>query len=172
MGPANRGNLSQIAQGITSTTMRYVALMRYIQSTSHHQSPTPTVAEKSSWWCSVNPQQAKPQRRLPDKLRWPEKPTRRPEKDTEVGKMTRGHPRMKPMMVPPPRGHHPMFNQQRPVGRDRLRDQSRMLHEEIKRIEWQGEQVYRTPTHNALSSQVIIYQLTPLLPKDSEEVNA
>jgi hypothetical protein len=35
----------------------------------------------------------------------------------------------------------------------------------------QGEQVYNTPAHNALASQVIINQLMPLLPKDSEEVN-
>jgi hypothetical protein len=47
-----------------------------------------------------------------------------------------------------------------------------MLHEEIDRIKWQGEQVYRTPAHNALASRVIVDQLNPLLPKDSEEVNA
>jgi hypothetical protein len=47
-----------------------------------------------------------------------------------------------------------------------------MLHEEIGQIEWQGEQVYRTPAHNALASRVIIDQLTPLLPKDSKEINA
>jgi hypothetical protein len=46
-----------------------------------------------------------------------------------------------------------------------------MLHEELGRIEWQGEQVYRTLAHNALGSWVIIDQLTPLLPKESEEVN-
>jgi hypothetical protein len=54
---------------------------------------------------------------------------------------------------------------------DRLWDRSRTLHEEIDRIKWQGEQVYHTPAHNALVSRVIVDQLTPLLPKDSEEVN-
>jgi hypothetical protein len=47
-----------------------------------------------------------------------------------------------------------------------------MLHEEIGQIEWHGEQVYRTPAHNALASRVIIDQLTPLLPKDCKEINA
>jgi hypothetical protein len=46
-----------------------------------------------------------------------------------------------------------------------------MLHKEIDWIKWQGEQVYHTPAHIALASKVIIDQLTPLLPKDSEEVN-
>jgi hypothetical protein len=46
-----------------------------------------------------------------------------------------------------------------------------MLSEELDRIDWQREQVYRTPTHNALTSRMIIYQLTPLLPKNSEEIN-
>jgi hypothetical protein len=53
-------------------------------------------------------------------------------------------------------GHHPMFNRQRPAGRDQLRDRSRTLHEEIGRIEWQGERVYRMPTHNTLASWVIV----------------
>jgi hypothetical protein len=69
------------------------------------------------------------------------------------------------------RGHHPKFNRQRSAARDRLWDRSQTLHEEIGRIEWQGEQVYRTATHNALASKVIIDQLTPLLPMDSEEVS-
>jgi hypothetical protein len=47
-----------------------------------------------------------------------------------------------------------------------------MLHEEIGRIEWQGEQIYNTPTRNTVSSRVVLDQLTPLLPKDSEVVNA
>jgi hypothetical protein len=47
-----------------------------------------------------------------------------------------------------------------------------MLHEEIGRIEWQGEQIYNTPTRNTVSSWVVLDQLTPLLPKDSEVVNA
>jgi hypothetical protein len=64
-------------------------------------------------------------------------------------------------------GHHPKFNRHHPAGQDR----SRTLHEELDRIMWQGEQVYSTPTHNALASLVIVDQLTPLLPKDSEEVN-
>jgi hypothetical protein len=46
-----------------------------------------------------------------------------------------------------------------------------MLHEEIGWIKWQGEQVYRTPAGNALASRVIFDQLTPLLHKDSKEVN-
>jgi hypothetical protein len=68
-------------------------------------------------------------------------------------------------------GHHRRFNQHRPAGRERLQDRSLTLHKEIGRIKWQGKQVYRTPAHNALASRVIIYQLTPLLPKDSEEIN-
>jgi hypothetical protein len=47
-----------------------------------------------------------------------------------------------------------------------------LIHEEIGRIEYQGEQVYRTPTHNALASRMLIDQITPHLPKDNEEVNA
>jgi hypothetical protein len=46
-----------------------------------------------------------------------------------------------------------------------------MICEELNRIEYQGEQVYRTPPHNAIVSRAIIDQLAPLLPKDSEEVN-
>jgi hypothetical protein len=42
----------------------------------------------------------------------------------------------------------------------------------INRIEWQCEQVYRMPVQIALFSRVIIDQLTPMLPKVSEEVNA
>jgi hypothetical protein len=69
-------------------------------------------------------------------------------------------------------GHHPKFNCQHPADRDRLWDRSWMLHEEISRIEWQGEQVYHMPAYNALASRVIVDQLTPLLPKDNEVVNA
>jgi hypothetical protein len=43
-----------------------------------------------------------------------------------------------------------------------------LIHEEIGRIEYQGEQVYR----NALASRMLIDQITPHLPKDNEEVNA
>jgi hypothetical protein len=64
------------------------------------------------------------------------------------------------------------INSRRRVDRVRLRDRSRLIHEEIGRIEYQGEQVYRTPTHNALASRMLIDQITPHLPKDNEEVNA
>jgi hypothetical protein len=40
------------------------------------------------------------------------------------------------------------------------------------RIEYQGEQVYCTPSQNALASRMLINQLTPHLLKDNEEVNA
>jgi hypothetical protein len=42
---------------------------------------------------------------------------------------------------------------------------------ELGWIKYQGEQVYHMLTHNTLASRVINDQLTPLLPKDSEEVN-
>jgi hypothetical protein len=42
----------------------------------------------------------------------------------------------------------------------------------LSRIEYHAEQVYYTPAHNALASRMIVDQLTPLLRKDSEEVNA
>jgi hypothetical protein len=44
--------------------------------------------------------------------------------------------------------------------------------QEIGRIEYQGELVYRTLAHNALALRMIIDQVTPHLPKDNEEVNA
>jgi hypothetical protein len=71
----------------------------------------------------------------------------------------------------PARRHHPKFNSRRPADRDRLRNQSQSIHEEIGRIEYQGEQVYRIPASNALALRVLIDQLTPHLPKDNEEVN-
>jgi hypothetical protein len=37
-------------------------------------------------------------------------------------------------------------------------------------IEYQGEQVYRTPVQNALASRMLIDQLTPHLPKYYQEV--
>jgi hypothetical protein len=40
------------------------------------------------------------------------------------------------------------------------------------RIEYQGEQVYRTPAQNGLASRMHIDQLIPHLPKDNEDVNA
>jgi hypothetical protein len=67
--------------------------------------------------------------------------------------------------------HHPKFNLRRPAKWDRLRDRSWSICEEIGQIEYQGEQVYRTPAHNALASRMLIDQLTPHLPKDDEEVN-
>jgi hypothetical protein len=45
-----------------------------------------------------------------------------------------------------------------------------LIHEELSQIEYQGEQVYRMRT--TLASRMIVIQLAPLLPKDSEEVNA
>jgi hypothetical protein len=39
-------------------------------------------------------------------------------------------------------------------------------------IEYQGEQVYHTPTQYALAFRMLIDQLTLHLPKDNEEVNA
>jgi hypothetical protein len=47
-----------------------------------------------------------------------------------------------------------------------------LIREEIDQNEYQGEQVYRTPAHNALASRMLINQITPHLPKDNEEVNA
>jgi hypothetical protein len=76
--------------------------------------------------------------------------------------MTRWCQRMNLRMVPHLRG---------PAGRDRLQDRSRMLHEELGQIVWQGEQVYRMPVHNGLASRVIIDQLICLLPKDKEDLN-
>jgi hypothetical protein len=71
----------------------------------------------------------------------------------------------------PARRHHPKFNSRRPADRDRLQNQSQSIHEEIGRIEYQEEQVYRISAPNALSLRVLIDQLTPHLPKDNEEVN-
>jgi hypothetical protein len=47
-----------------------------------------------------------------------------------------------------------------------------LISEELGQIEYQGEQVYRTLTQNTFASRMIIDQLTPFLPKDTEEVNA
>jgi hypothetical protein len=46
------------------------------------------------------------------------------------------------------------------------------IRDKIDRIEYQGEQVYRTPAQNALASRMLVDQLTPHLPKDNEEINA
>jgi hypothetical protein len=70
------------------------------------------------------------------------------------------------------RRHHLKFNSRRPIDRDQLRNRSRSIHDEISQIEYQGEQVYRTTTQNALASKMLINQLIPHLPKDNEEVNA
>jgi hypothetical protein len=70
------------------------------------------------------------------------------------------------------RRHHPKFNPRYPARRDRLRDRSRSIREEISQIEYQGLQVYRTPAHSAFDSRMLIDQLTPHLPKDNKEVNA
>jgi hypothetical protein len=69
-------------------------------------------------------------------------------------------------------GHHPNYNHRRPTSQNRLRDRSWSICEEIDRIKYQGEQVYRMLAHNALDSRMIIDQLGPLLPKDNENVNA
>jgi hypothetical protein len=47
-----------------------------------------------------------------------------------------------------------------------------LIREELSWIDYQGEQVFYTPTDNALASWMIVDQLAPLLRKDSEEVNA
>jgi hypothetical protein len=71
----------------------------------------------------------------------------------------------------PSRSHHPKFNSRCPIGRDRFQDWSWSICEEIGQIEYQGEQVYYMPAHNALASRMLIDQLTPHLPKDNEEVH-
>jgi hypothetical protein len=45
----------------------------------------------------------------------------------------------------PMRRHHPKFNSRHPADRDRFQNRSRSIQEELGRIEYQGEQVYRTP---------------------------
>jgi hypothetical protein len=72
----------------------------------------------------------------------------------------------------PSRRHHPKFKSWHPARRDQLRDRSRSICDKISWIEYHGEQVYRTPAHNALASRMLVNQLTPHLPKDNEEVNA
>jgi hypothetical protein len=53
---------------------------------------------------------------------------------------------------------------------ERLRAQGRSLHEELDWLGWRGEQVYCTLAHNDMASWAIVDQLTPLLPKDNEQV--
>jgi hypothetical protein len=72
----------------------------------------------------------------------------------------------------PMRTHHPKFNSRCPTGRDRVRNRSWSIREEISQIVYQGEQVYRTLAQNALASRMFIDQLTPYPPKDNVEVNA
>jgi hypothetical protein len=52
---------------------------------------------------------------------------------------------------------------------ERLHARGRMLQEELEQCQWRGEQVYRTPAHNAMSSHAIVDQLMPLLPKEDKE---
>jgi hypothetical protein len=56
----------------------------------------------------------------------------------------------------PSRRHYPKFDPRCPTYRDRLRDWSQSIRDEIGRIEYQGEQVYRTLAHNALASRMLI----------------
>jgi hypothetical protein len=93
------------------------------------------------------------------------------ERGTTACRMTRVASDDEPRDGTPSRRHHPKFNPWHPADQDRLRDRSRSIREEIGWIEYQGEQVYRTPTHNALASRMLINQLTPHLPKENEEVN-
>jgi hypothetical protein len=93
-------------------------LMQQIQSTIRRWSLILTVAEKSSWWGRVNRLPTKPKQRSlerakkksPERLNWPMKPTKQSRKDTETGKMTREHRRMKLRMVPPPGGTTPSLS--------------------------------------------------------------
>jgi hypothetical protein len=61
----------------------------------------------------------------------------------------------------PTRRHHPIFNSRRNTDRDQVRHRSRSICEEIGQVEYQGEQVYRTPAHNALASKMLVDQITP-----------
>jgi hypothetical protein len=65
----------------------------------------------------------------------------------------------------PTRRHHPKFNSQRNSDRDCLRHRSQSIRDEFSRIEYQGEQVYRTPAHNALASRMLADQITPHDPR-------
>jgi hypothetical protein len=61
----------------------------------------------------------------------------------------------------PVRRHHLKFNSRCPADQDRLQKWPRSIREEIDRIEYQGEQVYRTLAQNTLASRMLIDQLTP-----------
>jgi hypothetical protein len=65
----------------------------------------------------------------------------------------------------PTRRNHPMFNSHRNTDIDRLRHSSRLIREEFDRFEYQGEQVYRMPAHNALASRMLVNQITPISPR-------
>jgi hypothetical protein len=54
---------------------------------------------------------------------------------------------------------------ERTTDRDRLRHRSRSIHEEFGQVEYQGEQVYRTPVHNGLDSRMLVDQITPISPR-------
>jgi hypothetical protein len=45
----------------------------------------------------------------------------------------------------PTRRHHPKFDSRRPAKRDRLWNRPQSIQEQMGRIEYEGEQVYRTP---------------------------
>jgi hypothetical protein len=61
--------------------------------------------------------------------------------------------------------HHPKFNSRCHSDRDRFRHRSRLIHEEFGRVEYLGEQVYRTLAHNALASSMLMDQITPSSPR-------
>jgi hypothetical protein len=63
-----------------------------------------------------------------------------------------------------------MLDQHHRVNREAaewLRAQS--LQDELGRVRWHGEQVYRMPAHNAIASWALVDQLKPLLPKDNQQ---
>jgi hypothetical protein len=73
----------------------------------------------------------------------------------------------------PPLGHHPKFDRCRRVNQEMVEwlwARGQFLHKELEWLEWCGEQVYRTLAHNTVASWAIVDQLTPLLPKDDEQV--
>jgi hypothetical protein len=85
--------------------------------------------------------------------------------------MTWEHSRMKLRMVPPPGDTTPSS-----TGNDRLaeNDSEISLGRLTKKLAGSSGKASRftTPAYNALASRVIVNQLTRLLPKDSEEINA
>jgi hypothetical protein len=65
----------------------------------------------------------------------------------------------------PTRRHHPKFNSQHNTDRDQLQHRSRSIRQEFGQVEYQGEQVYSTPAHNALASRMLADQITPISPR-------